>query len=127
MRRLKTINGFDIDGVISIGIHPGPDDVIITGRSFEESKETLEMLRGRGINNKVFFNPLKYDDKTRESSGDHKASVINGLLDQGIKIEKFFEDDEIQKAKIEENTQVAVIHVVHDLTNKENQRHLNEK
>jgi len=124
---MKQINGFDIDGVISIGIYPGPNDVIITGRSFEESKETLAMLRGRGINNKVYFNPLKYDQKTRTSSGEHKASVINGLANSGITIEKFFEDDEIQKAKIEQNTEVAVIHVVHDLTNKENERHLNEK
>ena len=38
---MKIINGFDIDGVLNLGngkcgIHPGPNDVIITGRSYEE-------------------------------------------------------------------------------------------
>ena len=44
------INAFDIDGVIHLGdgicgIRPGPGDVIITGRSFEEEEETLVRLQ----------------------------------------------------------------------------------
>ena len=45
------VNGFDIDGVIHLGngicgIRPGPKDVIITGRSYEEEPETkaLEII-----------------------------------------------------------------------------------
>ena len=33
---LKHIKGFDFDGVISLGITPGKEDVIITGRCIDE-------------------------------------------------------------------------------------------
>lgn len=121
------INGFDCDGVITVGIHPGPRDVIITGRSYEEEPETNAMLLKRGIVNKVFFNKLPYEMKTRESSGKHKAKTITYLKDCGIIIKNFFEDDPIQWQIIErECPWVNVIHVVHDLTNKENERHLED-
>ena len=48
---MKEINGFDCDGVITVGIHPGLGDVIITGRSFEEIPETRQMLKKRDILN----------------------------------------------------------------------------
>jgi hypothetical protein len=127
----KTINTFDIDGVITIGIFPGPDDVIITGRSFEESKETYAMLRSKGINNPVFFNPIPFDKKTRQSSGTHKGMTIEYLVKCGTNVLVHFEDDEIQKKEIEEHldkaffghNKVTIVHVVHDLTEKENVRH----
>lgn len=123
---MKT-NSFDIDGVLTIGIFPGPNDIIITGRSFEESSETLEMLKNKGIVNDVYYNPLLYDEKTRVSSGKHKATTLNRLKDQGLEIGNHFEDDEIQKEIIErECPWINVIHVVHNLTNKENCRHFNE-
>lgn len=124
MNRLK-INSFDLDGVISVGLHPGPNDVIITGRSFQEAKETYAFLHSRGIFNCVFFNPLQFDEKTRESSGIHKAKIINMLWVDGVEIVTHFEDDEIQIQQILKHLHHAVniVHVVHNLTDKENARH----
>lgn len=114
------MNAFDIDGVISIGIHPGEEDIIITGRSIEEAKETLTMLRNRKIYNQVFFNYIPYDEKTREGSGYHKVNIIKTIGN----IEIFYEDDPIQWAIIEkEIPDLKVVHIVHDLTEKENCRH----
>jgi hypothetical protein len=118
------VNSFDIDGVIYMGpgrtgVWPGPNDIIVTGRSFEEEAETLAMLQSRGINNKVHFNPLTYEEKTRESSGQHKANVINKL---GIDIH--FEDDPIQADVIRQQCpNIVIVMLEHDLVNKENQRH----
>lgn len=121
------VNGFDCDGVITVGIYPGPDDFIITGRSYEEEPETLDMLHKKGIYNKIAFNPIPFNQKTRQSSGEHKALKIKILKARGIEIVNFFEDDEIQKAVIErECPWVNVVHVVHDLTEKENVRHIED-
>lgn len=123
------LNSWDIDGVIFLGkgyrgLKPAPTDIIITGRSFEESEDTLEMLQSFGIYNKVFFNPLPFDQKTREGSGEHKARVLNQLLGYGEKVEIHFEDDPVQAQKIRELApQVQVVEIVHDLVEKENTRH----
>lgn len=124
-RGLMSINTFDIDGVISIGVYPGPNDVIITGRSFEESVETYAMLRARGINNPVFFNSKPFDKKTRESSGYHKANVIWNLIENGTDVKIHFEDDEVQVEAIrsELGDRITVVHLVHNLTDKENVRY----
>jgi hypothetical protein len=115
------VNGFDCDGVITVGLYPGPDDIIITGRSYEEQRETLEMLKKKGITNPVYFNPVKFKEKTRESSGQHKVNVLRTQPE----ITVFFEDDPIQKAVIEEALpDVTVVHIVHELTEKENVRHI---
>lgn len=127
--RVFTINTFDIDGVVSIsdrvgGVHPGPYDIIITGRSYEEIPETRRMLSARGIYNRVFFNRTKFDEKTREGSGLHKAHTIQRLEKLGYAVMCHFEDDEIQARVIRENCpNVTVVMLVHDLTNKENVRH----
>ena len=126
--KMKTINTFDIDGVVTIGIYPGPNDVLITGRSFEEAKETYAMLRSKGITNAVFFNKLPFDKKDRKSSGTHKGRTIKDLIQSGVNIGVHFEDDEIQKAEIERVLEtygvkgVTVVHIVHSLTEKENVR-----
>lgn len=123
------INSFDIDGVIYMGeyggVYPGPSDIIITGRSFEEETATLQMLKKKGINNEVFFNPLPFDQKSRESSGEHKANILNDLrLFKGIKIGIHFEDDPIQAAVIRENApHVQIVLLQHDLVEKENVWH----
>ena len=122
------MNSFDIDGVIYInkdiiGVYPGPKDVIVTGRSFEEREATLKMLNDRGIYNKVFFNPEMYDNKSRTSSGVHKARVLNRLKDQGYDIVVHFEDDPIQIEQIINLAPwVKIIHLDHGFTNKENVR-----
>lgn len=122
------INTYDIDGVIYLGkydgLYPGKDDIIITGRSFEEEEYTLKMLHGRGIFNKVYFNKLKYDEKTRKTSGLHKANVIKMLIDSGIEHGVHFEDDEIQIEAIKSLLpDVRIVHVVSDLVEKENTIH----
>lgn len=123
------INTYDIDGVIymgkgRVGVFPGMNDHIITGRSFEEAEETHRMLRLRSIHNIVHYNPLKFDEKTRESSGLHKAKVITELHNQfGVIIH--FEDDEIQAAIIKEQCPwVNIVLLQHNLVNKENERHI---
>ena len=123
------IRTFDIDGVIAInkeigGLRPDENDVIITGRSFEERDYTIAMLERRGIMNKVMFNDCTYDEKTREGSGEHKANCIKALFSAGYSVVAHFEDDEIQAAVIKrECPEVPVIMIVHDLTEKENCRH----
>ena len=123
------VNTFDLDGVIYMGeydgVYPGPNDIIITGRSFEEFDETVSMLKKKGINNTVYFNPIKFEEKTRISSGLHKANIINNLKKCGIYVAMHFEDDEIQIAQILANTtDVKVVQLVHSLVEKENVRHI---
>lgn len=123
------VNTFDIDGVIFMGeyagVYPGPNDIIITGRSYEEMDETMTMLNDKGIKNTVYFNPLPFDKKTRVSSGLHKANIINNLKKCGTDIGVHFEDDEIQIAQILANTTgVKVVQLVHSLVEKENVRHI---
>jgi len=116
------MNGFDIDGVIYFGdyrpgIRPGPRDVIITGRSYQEADKTFAFLRTFGIHNRVFLNTVNFLDKTREKSGLHKAKTLNMLKDQGEIIDLFFEDDPIQAEIIRRDAPwVNVVMVVHDLT-----------
>lgn len=124
------IASFDIDGVIYMGVgmpglRPGPHDIIITGRSFEERPETERMLLSRGICNPVFYNALPFDRKRRESSGEHKADVLNKLYQTMMVIPKIhFEDDEVQAKIIEERCPwIKVVRIVHELVNKENVRH----
>lgn len=121
-------NSFDIDGVIYMGeyggVYPGPSDIIITGRSFEEEVATKQMLEKKGITNPVFFNKLPFDQKTRESSGEHKAKVLNFIKDQGGVIELHFEDDPIQAEVIcRLAPHVQVVLLQHDLVEKENVWH----
>lgn len=125
------MNTYDIDGVIYInetlvGLTPQPEDIIITGRSFEEYDETIEMLESRGIKNKVYFNPLPFDEKTRISSGQHKGTILKELISQGNNIGIHFEDDEIQIEEIKKLVpSINVIHIKHELTEKENVRRVN--
>lgn len=136
MNRRKSdnvINTFDIDGVLymnkefPMGVSVNPhNSVIITGRSFEEEKITRKQLSEMGIGENVIihFNPLPFDQKTRESSGLHKAKTINWLKSLGYEHGYHFEDDEIQVKMIRENSPgVRIVHLVHNFTNKENIKH----
>lgn len=121
------INTFDCDGVLDFegvpGIYPGPSDVIITGRSYEEYRETERMLRSRGILNKVFYNPLPFNAKTRISSGQHKANIITGLIAMGIDIGMHFEDDPVQISEIKKvHPHLKIVHVSSDLVDLENKK-----
>jgi len=124
------INSYDIDGVIYmgpeyLGVSPEEEDVIITGRSFEEASETSQMLCERGINNKVHYNPKLFSNKTRESSGFHKVTILKKLISEGMPIGIHFEDDPIQAEIIQKNVSgLQVVLLVHNLVEKENVRHL---
>jgi len=123
------MNSFDIDGVIFMGhgrtgVRPCHSDVIITGRSFEEMPETERFLGGLGIANRVFYNPLPFNQKTRESSALHKAEVITMLKDSGKRIDIHFEDDQIQAEIIKKACPwVNIVLLHHNLVEKENVRH----
>ena len=111
----NNMNSFDLDGVISLGIHPGPNDIIITGRSIEEKTETIAFLKSKGINNVIYFNPLPFNDKTRKSSGKYKADTINELLNEGYDIEFHFDDDLIQIEQINKYcSSTKSIHINHN-------------
>ena len=121
------IASFDLDGVIFNGhgvpgIYPGPNDIIITGRSFEEEPETAVMLAVKGIKNKVYYNPLPFDEKTRATSGLHKAKVINRLIENGLNITHHFEDDTVQAYTIKKLTPVYVVIIENPAVPKENRR-----
>jgi hypothetical protein len=124
MGEVTKINGFDFDGVIHLhdhgpGVRPHPDDVIITGRSFQSSRYVLSILRDYGIDNPVFFNPRASKDNDRTISGRHKADTLNRLRENGVEVNVFFEDDPIQREQIETHAGwVKVVHLVHDLTQK---------
>lgn len=130
------VNGFDIDGVIHLGsgvcgIRPGPQDVIITGRSFEEEPETLAFLRKNGINNIVFFNPAQFTEKSRKTSGQHKGRTLASLRDLGIKVRYFYEDDDVQISEIREaiessSLETKIIRIDNPHVEKENKRHLED-
>lgn len=120
------INTYDIDGVIYMGedldgLRPNVNDVIITGRSIEEQKETEIVLNKKGIKNNVFYNQLPFDEKSRESSGVHKGNTIKMLQEDGFEIGIHFEDDPIQAEEIKKICpEVNVVLIVHDLVTKEN-------
>lgn len=123
----KAIATFDIDGVIFNGhgvpgIYPGPDDIIITGRSFEEEKETRTMLFDKGITNKVYFNPTPFEEKSREDSGKHKANTINRLIESGLDIYCHYEDDLVQVKEMKKHSDVYVIWVRNPRVGKRNRR-----
>ena len=124
------INSYDIDGVIFMGskyrgLRPQWDDIIITGRSIDEKEETYAMLDSKGIQNQVFFNNVSFDKKSREQSGEHKASIINDINMINPLIGIHFEDDPIQAEIIRKRCDnVEVVLVMHNLVEKENVRHL---
>jgi hypothetical protein len=120
----KIINSFDIDGVIYMGdaftgVFPGPDDIIITGRSFEEADVTNKMLQERGIHNKVHMNPLPFNQKTRKSSGQHKGRTLFYLEEIGYRFGIHFEDDPIQAEEIRKiMPHINIVMLEHNLTEK---------
>ena len=121
-------NSFDIDGVIFMdkfnGVYPGLNDVIITGRSKEEKTETEVMLKSKGITNKVYYNKLPFNKKTRESSGHHKAQTLLYLEKMGMRFGIHYEDDPVQAAIIRKMMpHINVVLLQHDLVEKENVRH----
>jgi hypothetical protein len=120
------VNGYDFDGVVSIGINPtSNNDVIITGRCIDEQDYIKEILATRGITNEVYFNPMTLAERgnhtveARTFSGNHKANTISELKKIGIEVSRFFEDDKIQYDIIKENhNSIDIVHIVSNLVTK---------
>lgn len=117
------IFGYDFDGVITCGIKPREiSDVIITGRCIDEKEYVSKVLRKLGIENEVFYNPMFLKDRgnhtylSRVYSGIHKVETIDKLLKNGIKVTRFFDDDEVQIKIIKESCSFD-IEIVHILSN----------
>jgi hypothetical protein len=101
--------GYDIDGVITHGIVPfGPRAFIVTGRSYEQSKRTIEMLHEKRIFNPVYFCPVSQSDISKTVSAVWKLKMINELG-----IDEFYEDDQFQIGIISRQCSVK-IHLVVD-------------
>ena len=121
------VNTFDIDGVIYFGeeltgVRPGVDDLIVTGRSFQQREDTEKMLHSREIYNKVYMNPLERNDPqySREASGKFKAWQLTSLKQQGYEIGMHFEDDPVQINEIKkEHPDLNIIHL-----KRENEEHV---
>lgn len=117
---------YDFDGVISIGITPRSNqDIIITGRCIDEQDHVKSILKERGIKCDVYFNPMTLAERgdhtveARTFSGNHKASTIARLKEEGINIVRFFEDDPIQLGLIKEShPELPVVHIVSELVQK---------
>ena len=119
--------GYDFDGVVSIGVTPRwTDDIIITGRCIDEAEYVREYVtKNTGFIGEIIFNPMTLAERgnhtvqARTYSGEHKARTIKKLREDGFNRTRFFEDDPIQKAMIEEaNPDVGVVHIVSNLVQK---------
>jgi len=117
------MNGYDIDGVITIGLLPQKDDIIISGRSKDELPETIKLIQKLNLDNSFYLNPIPFEQKTREKSGYFKVGMLNVFKEMKVDIDKYFEDDPVQADIIEKHcTWISVVRIVHNLTEKENQR-----
>jgi hypothetical protein len=122
----KDIFAYDFDGVISIGITPrSSKDIIITGRCIDEQDHVNDILEEREIYCKVYFNQMTLKERgdhtveARTFSGNHKASTIKRLKEDGLNIVRFFEDDPIQLGLIKESHKdLDVVHIVSTLVQK---------
>jgi len=103
------------------GIYPGPDDIIVSGRSFEQREETEDMLRSRGISpERLYLNPLPFNGRSRVTSGQHKGTVFSRLKnEEDIKVLLHFEDDPVQATEINRLAPwVTVVLLCHELVEK---------
>lgn len=126
------MNSYDFDGVLYLGpgrkgFLPREEDVIVTGRSYEEQKVTMQHLRELGISTdkEIYFAPWKWESKTRVLSGIHKARTLAMMISSGMEIQIHFEDDPVQAEIIERalGDKLTVVLIHHDLTEKENVKH----
>lgn len=124
------IISYDIDGVIYFGagqppgLTPPKNAVIITGRSIDEQQETINMLHSRQIYNTLYMNPIKWENKTRESSGLFKSKILNNLKSTGNNILYHIDDDLIQIEIIKrECPWLLVIQLDTPFVEKENVKH----
>ena len=97
------MKGYDIDGVLTMGITPEEGSVVISGRTFEEyddfAKQAAELcpvyIRGVG------------QQGDREHAGRFKAIMIKMLG-----VTEFYEDDEVQAEIIKKKNPKCLIHKI---------------
>lgn len=81
------LRGYDIDGVLSVGVQPEHPYVVLSGRTFPEYDAFCKELAS---NAPVYIRGIgKYGDVV--AAGQFKALMINAL-----KITEFHEDDLVQ-------------------------------
>ena len=102
---MNKINIYDFDGTITSGVHPRKDSIILTGRCIDEKHEVFQYFLDNNlyIEDYIFyFNPIMLKDrgnhteKARNISGNHKANIIRKLIENGVEIGLYFEDDPVQ-------------------------------
>ena len=108
------INSFDFDGVITVGLIPRPNDIVVTGRGEDERAVLQQVWTKYGIPPVyIYFNPkTKTMGRTRVDSGQHKAKILLKLIKEGAKIWHHFDDDPIQLKEI----QNAILDRIEELT-----------
>lgn len=85
--------GYDIDGVLIrkdgfVLFQPTKDDVIVTGRSYQNAEKTYRALADISIFSAVYFNPLISKEVTPINAARWKSEMIGRLG-----ITEFYEDD----------------------------------
>lgn len=82
--KVKLRVAYDYDGVISGGIKPEKDALIITGRSFEELDRISEEIKK---SHPIYFNPITISEKNLKREIKWKSAMIRKLG-----IEEYYED-----------------------------------
>lgn len=97
------LHGYDIDGVLTIGVKPKEPYVVISGRTFSEYNDYVKQIAS--VNPVYIRGNGRLGD--REHAGKFKAQMINLL---GVR--EFYEDDEVQMQIIKKQCSTCrVFHV----------------
>lgn len=92
----------DFDGVVSEGIWPEGNKVIVTGRCLDEWEVIWNYLITNNKRCPVYFNQMplarrgNHTLESRTYSAWHKADIINRLSRSGFNIKSIYEDDPLQ-------------------------------
>ena len=102
---MSVLVGYDIDGVLTAGIKPEGDYVVVSGRLMKAWKRTVDQI---GLNAPIYLRTFGRDVDPI-AAGHFKASVI-ALL--GIQI--FYEDEEAQASVIRQRCPWCEVRIVVD-------------
>lgn len=104
------VNSYDYDGTLTTGAFAPVvgQDIILTGRCYNEAKQVFDGLKKLGIENiPIFFNPMHYSvrgdftEEARLKSAAHKVDILSKLsVDYDV---THWDDDHIQLAYIQKH------------------------
>lgn len=95
--------GYDIDGVLTSGFTPQPNDVVISGRTFVEYDNTAK--------NAALICPVYIRGVGRRGDKQHAGRFKANMI-QILGVTRFYEDDPVQIAIIQmQNPDCEIIHV----------------